>query len=95
MATSSLDGSHVSTSNADLLDVVVRAAEEDERGVPPEAIAERLGIDPAACRTRLETLAECELVARAEGGYRPTVTGRELLELGVRDDLVVVDPSGE
>lgn len=95
MVLSSLDEGPVTTSNADLLAVVVRAAEEDEGGIPPEAIADRLGIDATTCRIRLETLVDCGLVARAEDGYRPTVTGRELLQLGLTDDIVVVDPSGE
>lgn len=86
---------YVTPSNGDLLAYVVRAAEDGDRGVPATAIADRFGLDPQACRDRLETLADCELVAATEEGYRPTVTGRELLELPTEGDVVIVDPAEE
>jgi hypothetical protein len=46
-------------------------------------------------RDRFETFAECALLERVEEGYRPTVTARELLELELAGDVVIVDPDAE
>jgi hypothetical protein len=46
-------------------------------------------------RDRFETFAECALLERVEEGYRPTVTARELLELEIAGDVVIVDPDAE
>lgn len=82
----------MSVSNSALLAFV--AARYDELGRPVTAgeAAARFDVDRGRLRRQLDTLAGCELVVGHEGGYRPTVTGREFLDLNVAGDLVIVDP---
>lgn len=77
--------------NCPVLAFVVRAYDAGERPVTPPPAVAALGLDRTTVRDRFETLHDCELVAQVDGGYRPTVTGRELLEL---DGAVLVDPDG-
>ncbi|MFB6219073.1 MAG: hypothetical protein ABEH77_07865 [Halobacteriaceae archaeon] len=74
-----------------LLDALVGLHERDERPRSVARLAEEVDADPAAVREKLDALQSYELVKRApEGGYLPTVTGRELLELDIDDDEFVV-----
>jgi len=60
--------------------------------VTAQRVADSLGVSTAALSEPLESLRAFELVARTDGGYRPTVTARELLALDVElDDAVVLD----
>lgn len=82
----------MSVSNSALLAFVAARYDELGRPVTADEAAARFDVSRASLRRQLDTLAGCELVARQGAGYRPTVTGRELLDLDVAGDLVVVDP---
>lgn len=75
--------------------VLVAIVEESRRTgdpVPAGRVAETLGVSEAALAGALDSLRECELVEATGDGYRPTVTARELLELDVAfDDVLVLD----
>ena len=66
----------------------------DEQGCPLTAsdAATAFGVPQAAVTAQFERLADCDLLAAVEDGYRPTVTARELLALDCDGDIVVVDP---
>jgi predicted transcriptional regulator len=79
-----------------LLKHVVERYDQDERPVTPIEAARRLDIEESVAVECFAAFAKCHLVARENGGYRPTVTARELLALDW--DGAVVDPcpdSGE
>jgi len=79
------------SSHAVLVEVVDRYRESD-RPVTQQVIARSLEVPEEALSEPLESLCEFELLARSDRGYRPTVTARELLALGVDlDDAVVLD----
>ncbi|WP_135665622.1 hypothetical protein [Halorhabdus rudnickae] len=59
--------------------------------VTPAAIRGLLERDEAAIETRFRQLVDCELLAPVENGYRPTVTGREFLDLDVECGPIIVD----
>ena len=82
----------MSVSNSALLTFVAARYDEVDRPVTAADAAGRFDVGRESLRRQLDTLAGCELVARQEGGYRPTVTGREFLDLDVAGDLAVVDP---
>jgi len=68
----------------------------DGRGAPvtPPELAEKLDTDDGRIRTCFEDLESKCLLKQVTGGYRPTVTARELLELELSGDLpLVVDPA--
>jgi len=74
-----------------IIEVLVEAVDEEGMPATPASLAERVDGDPDAVRDRLDVLRSHELIADADdGGVVPTVTGRELLELGVDDDDFVV-----
>jgi hypothetical protein len=74
-------------------------ARYDERGVPlsPAVLADALDGDPHphAVERCLDRLVACELAATTPDGYRPTVTGREFLDLDIDGGFAVVDPGAE
>lgn len=78
--------------------LVALVARYDERGSPlsPAALAAVLDgdTDPCAVERCLDRLVDCELAAAGPDGYRPTVTGREFLDLDIDDGFAVVDPGG-
>ena len=80
-----------------LLERVVATYDREERPVALATIADGLAREPEEVRECLEALAAVELVVGVgPDTYRPTITARELLELDVADErLLVVDPDGE
>lgn len=79
-----------------LLEYVVERYDQEERPVEPDEAASDLDIEKSVAAHCLEAFVECHLVVAEGGGYRPTVTARELLALDW--DGAVVDPcpdSGE
>jgi len=59
--------------------------------VTPAAITDTLDRDEATVATRFRQLVDCELLAPVQDGYRPTVTGREFLDLDVECGPIIVD----
>ena len=76
-----------------LLEYVVERYDQREQPVTPSEAASQLEAEQAVVAHCLRAFAECQLVAREAGGYRPTVTARELLALDW--DGAIVDPCPE
>jgi len=74
-----------------VLAMVVDRYDSTDRPVTRAVLADTLDIDEGAVADRLARLIDCELVAPAGDGYRPTVTGREFLALDVDCGPVIVD----
>jgi len=78
-------------SQIDLLAAIVDRYDECEQPVKP--------VEFARTPTQLQSIRDCfedfnskYLLAREDGGYRPTVTARELLELEIDDEeLLLLD----
>lgn len=70
------------SSDLQLLSLVVETYDE-EGPVTPAMISPRIEGGLASVRECFERFEDCELVVAVEGGYRPTVTARELLELDI------------
>lgn len=77
--------------NCPVLATVVDRYDSTGQPVSPVTVADALGRDEGAIESRLAQLAACELLAPADGGYRPTVTGREFLALDVECGPLIVD----
>ena len=80
--------------NCPVLAAVVDRYESTAQPVTEREIAPAFRRDRTAIAERLDRLVECELLTRVGGGYRPTVTGREFLELDVECGPIIVDPDG-
>jgi predicted transcriptional regulator len=78
-----------------LLEFVVETYDERNDPVLPADIAAQFDISTPEATRQFDRLHDCELVATEEDGYRPTVTARELLELDVDDEFVVVDTGSD
>lgn len=71
-----------------LMEALVERYEGVDDLVSPEELAEQLNLEPEVAREQLERLERYEL-ARSDsqgGGYRPTVTTREFLDLDLEPD---------
>lgn len=79
----------------EILAFAVRAYDERGELLTSSAVADRFGLTTETATERLDRLADCALLARESDGYRPTVTARELLELDIDDEFVVVDASAD
>lgn len=82
------------TSKRRLLETLVILHDREGCPLGADRLAERLGAEAAEIRERLESLRSYELVKRSGDGpgYVPTITGRELLELDIDGEFLVVDP---
>jgi predicted transcriptional regulator len=75
-----------------VLRALVDIADGSQGGVGAVRIAGTVAEDPAAVRETLESLRSYGFVKTADGGYEPTVTGREFLALDIDEgSFVVVD----
>jgi hypothetical protein len=74
-----------------LLEFVVRTYDDADRPLTPADAATSFDLDRERAADCFRRLAECELLASVEDGYRPTITARELLELNIEDEFVIVD----
>ncbi|WP_181685310.1 hypothetical protein [Halorhabdus salina] len=77
--------------NCPVLAAAVAFRDDTGRVVTATALTDRLDREEAAIADRLERLVDCELLAPMEGGFRPTVTGREFLDLDVECGPLIVD----
>jgi predicted transcriptional regulator len=82
-----------------ILSRVVDRYEADEQPATPAEIANATGTDIEEIRACFDNLEEnCLLTTVDDGGYRPTVTARELLELDIDEEsLLILDtcPDGQ
>lgn len=74
--------------------------DESEEPLSPDTLTEQLDGNHEAIADCLETFAANDFLAPVEGGYRPTVTARELLELDIdfEETVLVLDlnpPDGD
>lgn len=72
--------------------------EYDDTDGPASVRSVATSLDEPVSRVRpvLTSLCRCDLLASVEGGYRPTVTAREFIELDLEfDDVVVFDTVDE
>ncbi|WP_424019333.1 MarR family transcriptional regulator [Halorientalis pallida] len=76
-----------------LLEFVAGTYDDLERPLTPADAATRFGMTREQADECFDRLVECELLTRVDDGYRPTITARELLELNIDDEFVVVDAS--
>lgn len=64
--------------------------------VTPVALAEALDADVDTIRAYVNDFESNHLLQRVNGGYRPTVTARELLELDIdTETALILDPEPE
>ncbi len=85
-------------SKRQLLEALVSLSGDQGRFVTVPELSRNLDADPVAVRDRIGSLQRYELVKQCphEPGYVPTITGRELLELDMEDEFVVVEfPNGD
>jgi predicted transcriptional regulator len=73
-----------------LLTWLVDHYDATEQPVTPTAAADRFDNDIEIVRDVFDSLESDCLLASVEGGYRPTVTARELLELDIDDDTFLI-----
>ena len=75
-----------------LLARIVERYDHDERPVTPATLSAVVDANESAIEVCLAELASNELLASVDGGYRPTITARELLELDIdpEDALVIL-----
>lgn len=78
-----------------LLAFVVETYDEQNAPLCPSDIAAQFEVSTPEATRQFDRLHECELVTTEGDGYRPTVTARELLELDIDDEFVVVDTGGD
>jgi Domain of unknown function. len=76
-----------------LLARIVERYGDGERPVTPATLSDVIDAEESAIEVWLDELASHELLAPVDGGYRPTITARELLELDIdpEDALVVLE----
>lgn len=74
-----------------LLEFVVGTYDDLDRPLTPADAATQFGMTREQADECFDRLVKCELLARMDDGYRPTITARELLELNIDDEFVVVD----
>jgi predicted transcriptional regulator len=80
--------------NYRLLQQVVARYDERNQPVTAASLADAVDSDVPDVTDRLARLEDCELLASEGAGVRPTVTGRELLELDIDDPEFFVIDSG-
>lgn len=73
-----------------VLSETVTRYDTQEEPVTPEELAETVEGDIETVRGCFEEFESKHLLKCVEGGYRPTVTARELLELDVPDSTLLV-----
>lgn len=75
-----------------VLDALVTAYQSSDSCVSVTRLAGVTDGSEETVARQLRSLRDLELVARGESGYRPTVTGEEVVALGLDvDEIVVVD----
>lgn len=83
-------------SDIEVLSETVTQYDRRDKPVTPTELAEIVETDVETVRGCFEGFESKHLLKCVEGGYRPTVTARELLELDVADDaLLILDTDPE
>jgi predicted transcriptional regulator len=86
----------MTVSRMEILYVTVSLYDSRAAAVVPADLTDELDVDRETVQTRFDEFKSKSLLTRGADGYRPTVTARELLELDLDDDLLVVlDPEPE
>jgi DNA-binding IclR family transcriptional regulator len=78
-----------------LLEFVVETYDEQNGPLVQSDVAAQFGLSKAEATRQFDRLHDCELVATEGDGYRPTVTARELLELDIDDEFMIVDTGSD
>jgi len=82
----------MTVSQIQALSETVQLYETQGEPVTPAGLAAEMDAETEAIRTCFDDFESKHLLKRIDGGYRPTVTARELLELDIEnDDLVILD----
>jgi predicted transcriptional regulator len=85
-----LTGGRMDETQLQALSWIVDQYDAQERPVTPGDVAGHFESDVDAVRSCFANLESKCLLAQLDEGYRPTVTARELLELDIDDDTVLI-----
>ncbi|MFT4920993.1 MAG: putative transcriptional regulator [Haloarculaceae archaeon] len=69
---------------------IVEQYDTQEAPVTPADVTDHFQSDIDAVRSCFDNLESKCLLKRLDGGYRPTVTAQELLDLDIDDDTVLI-----
>lgn len=78
-----------------LLETAVGLYDEGGQPITPADVADRPDAPSDAVDAAFERFVDCELLVPDGVGYAPTITARELLELDLDGDVIVVDVETE
>ncbi len=82
----------MTVSEMQILSRTVTRYETQGEPVTPAGLAAEMEAETEVIRTCFDDFESKYLLKQTEGGYRPTVTAHELLELDIEhDDLVILD----
>jgi len=81
----------VNPTKTEVLEAVVVCYDNRGRHVSAKTVAEHLEAEQDVLADALHTLENCEMIAGKDGQYRPTITGREFLELDLDEGFAIVD----
>lgn len=77
--------------NLAVLELIVELYDRRGEPLPIEVLSESLERPDAAMQVVIDHLEACHMVRTVDdSGYRPTITARELLELDLDDDALIV-----
>jgi len=83
----------MTTSQMELLSVLVSEYDEQNEPLSPAEIAIAVDTESTTVRESFDDFESKHLLTPVDGGYRPTVTARELLALDLDDGAaVILDP---
>lgn len=75
----------------EVLSCIVDRYDAGNGPVTAASVASDVDCDVRTIQSCLRDLEAYDLIARVEaGGYRPTITGREMLELDLREDSILI-----
>lgn len=80
----------MTTSQIQILSVLISRYDERDEPVTPAELAVAVDADTETVRELLVDFESKHLLQDVEDGYRPTVTARELLELDIAADALLI-----